>query len=206
MLSPVARTENGRNPFAMASQPDSEQSRWFTEEVQPHEPALRAYLRRRFPDATEVDDLVQESYLRMLRARKIGPIASAKAYLFTTARNLAFALFRRPKIFSTIPVTDLAASRIIQEGADVVEQVSTSQEIAFLLDAIDALPNRCREIFILRKLHGLSQKEIAAQLTLSEQTVQVQVARGAKKCAHFLRQHGLIGRSGRELKTDDGSP
>jgi RNA polymerase sigma-70 factor (ECF subfamily) len=196
----------GGDTFAMSSQPDSEQSRWFAEEVQPHEPALRAYLRRRFPGTAEVDDLVQESYLRMLRARKMGPIASAKAYLFTTARNLAFALFRRPPIFSTIPVTDLPASRIIQEGADVSEQVSTTQEIALLLEAIDALPNRCREIFILRKLHGLSQKEIAAQLTLSEQTVQVQVARGAKKCAHFLRLRGVISRSGRELKADDGNP
>jgi RNA polymerase sigma-70 factor (ECF subfamily) len=177
----------------MSFPPDSEQSRWFTEEVQPHEPALRAYLRRRFPAATDVDDLVQESYLRMLRARTVIPIASAKAYLFTTARHLALALFRRPRIFANVRVTDPAASRIIQEGADVIERVSTTQEITLLLEAIDALPRRCREIFILRKLHGLSQKEIAAKLGLSDQTVQVQVGRGAKKCAEFLRQHGVTG-------------
>ena len=183
----------------MSFPPDSEQSRWFAEEVQPHEPALRAYLRRRFPDATDVDDLVQESYLRLLRARAGTPIASAKGYLFTTARHLALALFRRPKIFANVCVTDPPASRILQEGADVSEQVSTHQEISLLLEAIDALPRRCREIFILRKLHGLSQKEIAAKLGLSDQTVQVQVARGAKKCAHFLRGRGVTGKSGREF-------
>jgi RNA polymerase sigma-70 factor (ECF subfamily) len=182
----------------MSFPPDSEQSRWFAEEVQPHEPALRAYLRRRFPDATDVDDLVQESYLRMLRARAAVPIASAKAYLFTTARHLALALFRRPKIFANVRVTDPPVCRIIQEAADVIEQVSTTQEVALLLDAIDALPRRCREIFILRKLRGLSQKEIAAKLGLSDQTVQVQVGRGAKKCAQFLRRHGVTGKSGRE--------
>jgi RNA polymerase sigma-70 factor (ECF subfamily) len=182
----------------MSFPPDSEQSRWFAEEVQPHEPALRAYLRRRFPDATDVDDLVQESYLRMWRARSAAPIASAKAYLFTTARHLALALFRRPRIFANVAVTDPPAARIIQEGADVIEHVSTAQEIGLLLNAIDALPRRCREIFILRKLQGLSQKEIAAQLGLSDQTVQVQVARGAKKCAQFLRRHGVTGKFARE--------
>lgn len=151
--------------------------------------------------ATDVDDLVQESYLRMLRARQTSPIASAKAYLFTTARHLALALFRRPKIFSNVPVTDPVASRIIQEGADVREQVNTTQEVALLLEAIDMLPNRCREIFILRKLDGLPQKEIAARLGLSEQTVQVQVARGARKCALFLRRHGVTDLTGRELRT-----
>jgi RNA polymerase sigma-70 factor (ECF subfamily) len=184
----------------------SEQARWFAEEVHPHEPALRAYLRRRFPAAGDVDDLVQESYLRVLQARAAAPIISAKAYLFSTARNLALGWFRRPKIFAPIAVTDFAASRIIQEDADVFEQVSTDQEIGLLLEAIDALPARCREIFILRKLHGLSQKEIAAQLGRSEQTVQVQIARGAKKCALFLRRHGVTSRSGRELAPDKPKP
>jgi RNA polymerase sigma-70 factor (ECF subfamily) len=182
--------------------PRPDDARWFAEEVQPHEPALRAYLRHRFADVAEVDDLVQESYLRVFRARAAGSIGSARAYLFATARHLAFALFRRPKIFSKNPVTDPALSRILEEGATVAEQVSTRQEIALLLEAVDALPNRCREIFILRKLQGLPQKEIAAKLGLSEQTVQVQVARGARKCAEFLHRHGVTSRSGRDLRAE----
>lgn len=174
--------------------PQTEQSRWFAEEVQPHERDLRAWLRRRFPDATDVDDVIQESYVRLLRARDTTPVACARAYLFATARNVALAIFRRPKIFSPNPVTDFAALRIIQEGADVAELVSTRQEVAALLDAIDTLPNRCREIFILRKLQGVPQREIAARLGLSEQTVQVQIGRGAKRCLEFLRRHGVTGR------------
>lgn len=173
----------------------SEQTRWFTDEVQPHEPALRAYVRSRFPDLGDVDDLVQESYLRLLRARQAGPISCAKAYLFTTVRNAALAIFRRPKIFSGQDVTDLPAACIVDEGADVAETVSRQQELALLLDAIDALPPRCREIFILRKLRGVPQKEIAARLRLSEQTVQVQVGRGARKCAEYLRSRGVTGRT-----------
>ena len=171
-----------------------EQARWFAEEVQPHEPDLRAYLHRQFPTLTDVADMVQESFLRLLHAKESGKIACIRAYLFTIARNTANALLRRPKIFEGNPLTDFAILRIVEGDTDVAEQVSTKQELAILLDAIDALPARCREIFILRKLHGVPQKEIAQKLGLSEQTVQVQVARGTKKCAHYLRSHGVIGR------------
>ena len=173
---------------------NTEQARWFTEEVHPHEPALRAYLRNSFPDATDVDDLVQESYMRILRARKVGPITNAKAYLFATARNVALAIFRRPRIFSNNSITDYAARGILEEGPDAAEICCTKQDVGFLLDAIDALPSRCREIFILRKLQRVSQKDIAERLGLSEQTVQVQIARGAKKCAQYLRFQGVTGR------------
>ena len=173
--------------------PPSDQARWFAEEVHPHERDLRAWLRNQFPGTCEVDDVVQESYARLLRARAATPVACARAYLFTTARNVARALFRRPRIFAPVSAPLLEA---VTDGVDVAEQVSTRQEITVLLEAIDALPGRCREIFILRKLQGLSQREVAARLNLSEQTIQVQVARGAKRCVQFLRQRGIT-RSGR---------
>jgi len=171
--------------------PPPEQTRWFDAEVKPHEPALRAYLKNRFSDVHDIDDLVQESYLRVLEARKLGPIASAKAYLFATARNAALTILRRPRIYSDKAVTDFPALCVMEEGMDVAEKASVNQEVALLLDAIDSLPARCREIFILRKLKGVSQKAIAAQLGISDQTVQVQVSRGIKKCADYLRQHGV---------------
>lgn len=180
-------------PSPVKDQP-LEQTDWFNEEIAPHDSALRAYLHSRFPSISDLDDIVQDSYVKLLQAQKRGRIAFAKAYLFTTARNAALAIFRRPRIFSEKPLTDTAILSISEEGADVVERVSTDQEVAILLDAIDALPARCREIFILRKLQGASQKEIAAKLVLSEQTVQVQISRGAKKCAQYLRARGVTGR------------
>lgn len=175
----------------MPPTPNPESSDWFAKEVQPHEAELRAYLRHRYPQARDVDDVIQESYLRLLRARDTTRIESTKGYLFTTARNLILGLFRRPRIFSDTPVTDFPVSSIPEEGPGVVEQVSLAQETELLLSAIESLPSRCREIFVLRKLQGLSQKEIARRLGLSEQTVQVQIARGAKRCAEILRRLGV---------------
>ena len=68
---------------------DTEQTRWFIEEVQPHEPALRAYLHGCFPTLPDTDDLVQDAYARLLRAHDAGKVSHPKAYLFATARNAA---------------------------------------------------------------------------------------------------------------------
>ena len=65
------------------------------EHVHPHEPALRAYLSKRFPALPDHDDLVQETYARILRVDDPGRLTHPKAFLFTTARNVAIDLFRR---------------------------------------------------------------------------------------------------------------
>ena len=74
------------------SSPCNHSERWFHHEILPHEPMLRAWLRAKFPSLTDPDDLVQETFSRVLQARGTAPIASAKAFLFTTARNLALDL------------------------------------------------------------------------------------------------------------------
>lgn len=167
------------------------QSEWFMQEVHPHEPSLRAYLRHSYPSTRDLDDVVQESYLRIWKAAALRPVESAKAFLFKIARNIVIDLGRRGQINPTVAVTDLAALPVIEEGPGVVEIACTREEILVLADAIDALPARCREILILRKLRNVPQKAIAVQLGLSEQTVQVQVCRGVKRVAEYLRRHGI---------------
>lgn len=168
-------------------------ARWFAEEVQPHEQMLRAYLKKEFPRLADLDDVVQESHLRLIKARKGAPIASAKAYLFAVARNVAFGVFRKRRIFSEVSVSDLSEVCLLDTARGIADAVSANQEVALATEAIDGLPARCREIVILRTLHGLPHGEIAQKLGLSEQTVRVQVARGMKKCAEFLRRHGING-------------
>lgn len=77
---------------------------------------------------------------------------------------------------------------VIDDKPDAADTAVRQQEIEMLVDAIDALPAHCREIFILRKLQGVSQKDIAARLGLSEQTVQVQAARGLRRISEELRR------------------
>lgn len=167
----------------------AEQRRWFAEEVQPHESELRGYLRRQFP-SVEVDDVVQESYIKLLQIHAAGKISFAKAYVFSIARNTARRLFRRRQFYSDIPVNDLPDSSLLDEGNDAAEFANARQQLELAIAAVDELPARCREIVALAALQGLTNAEIARKLRLSENTVRVQMGRGIRKCVEYLAKRG----------------
>jgi RNA polymerase sigma factor (sigma-70 family) len=172
--------------------PDTEQSRWFIEEVHPHEPALRGYLRGCFPTLQDVDDLVQEAYARLIRAHNAGKVGHPRAYLFATARNAALDLFRRGKIVSIEGLAEIDRLSVLEAGPDPAEQASHDQEIAILHEAVGSLPDRCRQILTLRRLHGLSHRQIAQTLGISEHTVNAQLAIGMLRCRQYLRARGVL--------------
>jgi RNA polymerase sigma factor, sigma-70 family len=183
------------------SPPDSEYARWFAEEVHPHEASLRAYLRGMFPGLRDVDDLIQESYARLLRAKQAGRVTYAKAFLFATARNAALDLFRRRKIVSIDSVGDLSALSVLEESPSAADAINKQQELELLAQAVRTLPDRCRQVLTLRLLYGLSHKEIAADLRISEHTVKAQLAKGVRRCTVFFEERGLLPPSGKDASS-----
>ena len=168
-----------------------EQASWFASEVQPHEAVLRAYLRSQFPSLEDTDDIVQETYVRLLRARERGTIESTSGLLFATARNAARDLLRRRVTARTIPIAEIDESRVFDTAAGVVETVSRRQEASLLASAIAELPPRCREILVLRKFENLSHREIAQRLGIAEHTVEAQLTKALHRCEEFFARHGL---------------
>lgn len=168
-----------------------EQARWFAAELAPHESTLRAYLLGQFPTLPDVDDLVQESLVRVLRAHEKGRVESARALLFATARNLALDHVRRQRVVAFEPMTENADSFVFPGNANVVESVSQTEELDLLRQAIQTLPERCRQVFTLRMAYGLSQREIAARLGITENTVERQMGKGIRRCTEFFARHGL---------------
>lgn len=168
-----------------------EQTRWFAAELEPHRTAVRAYLAAQFRTLSDLDDIVQESVIRVLRAREAGPVESARALLFTTARNLALDQLRRQRVIAFEPMTETGDSFVVRGGATVPETVIHSEEIDLLRQAIAALPERCRQVVTLRMAYGLSQREIAARLGITENTVERQMGKGVRRCSEFFARHGL---------------
>lgn len=187
-------------PGAIPSAEQTEEARWFEEQVQPHDAQLKAYLRNSFPAVRDVDDIVQEAYLRVLKARTAQPIQSAKAFLFKVARHLALDLLRHHRKSPINSVGHLDGLGVIEDRPDAAELASRQEKIRLLAEGISRLPNRCREIFLLHKIQGLSRREVALKLGLSEKTVEVQTARAMDRCGIFLRKHGVNGLSSDERR------
>lgn len=139
----------------------------------------------------DVDDIVQESYVRTWRAREGGAIHSAKAFLFKVANHLTVDLLRRQHRSPIAAQHDLSTMEVAGEAASVPESLSHREKVALLAEAIDVLPARCREVVVLRKLHQLSQRETAERLGISEKGVENQLARGLTRCRCFFEKRGV---------------
>lgn len=171
----------------------SENTRWFSEEVQPHESALRVYLKSRFPGVADHDDLVQETYTRLLRARMAGTVRHTRAFLFTTARNAAIDFLRRRgarPVQEEIP--DSGALCVLEECRTSAPEIIThEQELRILTEAVQSLPERCREAVVLRYIEGLSYREVAERMGVSQETVKTQLAKGLRRCGEYCAARGV---------------
>jgi len=174
--------------------PPTEQTRWFMDEVHPHDSSLKAYLTNSFPAVRDVEDVVQESYARIWKARVLQPIRSAKGFLFQVARHVAVDLLRRGQVSPIDEGRDLAVLSVITSEPDAAEAAMIQERKRLLIAAVASLPNRCREIVILRKFEDIPQREVARRLRLSERTVENMLARGVRRCEDYLRDHGITGR------------
>lgn len=127
-------------------------------------------------DTDVVEDLVQECFVRLIEKE---PVANEKAWLYATVRNTCIDHLRRKFPQATdIQPTDLEGVISDEEAAE------RSLHEAELWTAIDSLPERCREIFLMAKQDGMKYHEIAEELHISEKTVEHQVS----KALRFLRK------------------
>ncbi|MEG3125378.1 RNA polymerase sigma factor [Sphingomonas sp. GB1N7] len=152
---------------------------WVGSEVLPHEPCVRRWLRRMTgPD--EVEDIIQESYCRISGLTDIGHIQNGRAYLFTTARMLMLERVRRARVVSIEAVAELDMMNFAHDDPSPERVVTARRELDRVRMLIAALPDRCRQIFEMRKIEGLSQRDVAQRLRIPEYTVENDVAKGLR--------------------------
>jgi RNA polymerase sigma factor (sigma-70 family) len=147
---------------------------------------LRAWLAQGFGPRLAIDDVVQEAFLRVLRAHVRRVLQSPKAFLFATARNLALDQLRRHCISRTDSLVVADYSNVLDDREGIPDNVARNQELALLTEAIQSLPERCRQVMTLRIVYGLSQRIIAEKLGISDRTVAAQLAIGTAKCTTFV--------------------
>lgn len=140
----------------------------------------------------EIEDIVQETYVRLCQVNDIGKIHSPKSFMFTTARNLALDYQKQANVRLVDKVDDWQEfEQMLNNDAkdEVYQQVESSHEFSQFCDAIRQLPTQTRKVFVLKKVYGYSQKEIAQQLSLSESTIEKHISNGTKRCILFMRKY-----------------
>ena len=146
---------------------------------------LHSLLARTLKDRHAADDVVQEACVRVLAARKTGPpLGELRALLHRTAYNLLIDASRRSKLrrhedIDGLPEDALPADAL---SAQPEERLATAQRARAMLATIEALPPRCREAFVLHRIDGLGQAEVAVRMNISVNMVQRHVTRGMDAC------------------------
>ena len=161
-------------------QEDADRIRWLAREILPHEADVRGWLRRSLVISGEVDDVVQEAYCRLADVKGFERIISPRAYFFQTARSIVLEQMRRARIVRIDAVTEIDALCIEWDEPSPERIAGARRELARVMEIVATLPERARRIFEMRKILGLSQKDIAQRLGISENVVENEAARGLK--------------------------
>ena len=159
-------------------------------QILPHEADLRHWLLRLGVKAHELDDIVQDVYCRLLRLERFDHIEDPRAYLFRCARNVLLEQVRRSKVVSIMTVQNLDELGVADLGPNPESAVSSRAELVRVLGLIEGLPERCRQVFELRKVHGLSQAETAKALRISENIVEKETAKGLNLILRHMAEAG----------------
>jgi RNA polymerase sigma factor (sigma-70 family) len=176
---------------------------WFKREILPHEPMLLRYLARVWPRKHEVHDLRQETYARVYAAAMASRPASPRSFLFTTAHHLMADRVRHERVVSIEAVGDIEALNVTVDEISVERRIGARQELKLLARALDLLPPKCRKVLWLRRVEGLSQKEVAQRLGVTVKTVEHHVSKGARLLAQHMLSGEVNRRSDMTVAEDD---
>jgi RNA polymerase sigma-70 factor (ECF subfamily) len=157
-----------------------------------NERGIKRFLSKFMARAQDVDDLAQETFLRAFAAEAVHDVIAPRAFLYRVARNLA--LNEKARLANTLTdsMEDSADPDVLGSSDQVggEEIVHSRRKMAMFAEAVSTLPPQCRRVFMLRKVHGLSQAQIAERIGISASTVEKHIATGLLKCRDYLLRHG----------------
>jgi RNA polymerase sigma-70 factor (ECF subfamily) len=170
-----------------------DRSLWLARHVLPHEPALRAWLRPRVVDGLEADDVVQETYAVLASLADVSHIAAPRAYAFQTAQSVILRHLRRGRIVRIDAMEDIdQVATTAWDEPSPERHASGRQELRRVGELIASLPAKCREAFTLRKVEGLSQREVARHMGISESTVEKHIGRALRTLMAEMKYGGNV--------------
>lgn len=151
---------------------------------------LRKYLRRFYSNRQDIEDAMQEGFLKSFEIEKKQKIDSPSAYLFMTVKNFACRDLKKRSKIKVNGIEDFELSSLTIDRKAVEKSLESRQTLAIFCQAADTLPEQCRKAFLLRKVYGFSQKEIAEMMDVSVSTVEKHLAKGLTRTMDYMEKQG----------------
>jgi RNA polymerase sigma factor (sigma-70 family) len=164
---------------------------WLERNVLPYEPYIRARLCDIRVQGLDVDDVIQEMYARILSGPVLETIRYPRQYAVQTARSIIIDYMRHSQVVSITSSGSIEQLNVPSQEANAEERHEFQAEIQEVANVLALLPKACRETLIMRRVEGLSLKETAVRLSISEKTVEKHTTRG------IMMLMELFGRGGK---------
>ena len=153
-----------------------------------HRLPLRRFIARFMKNAADVDDVAQETFLRAYSVERDRPIAQPKSFIFRIAKHIALSRLTQKGRQITAYIEDIEGSRQIGAAGSAEDEVVAQETLGVHCEAVARLPSQCRQVYLLRKVHGLSHKEIATHLGIAVSTVEKHLVKGLDLCDRHVRK------------------
>lgn len=188
---------------------NQERTQWLARNVLPHEALVRARLKRAYVADLDIDDVIQEMYARILSAPGIESIRYPRQYAIQTARGIIIDHIRRSRVVSIISGESLEQLEVALPEVSAEERMEFRDEILEVAGALAQLSEDCRETLIMRRVEGLSQKETAQRLGVTEKVVENNLAKGVLMLIKVFGRGGKArarssNNKGDEVSSEDG--
>ena len=151
----------------------------------------------------EIEDIVQETFVHTYAAARNQKIHNPRAFMIKTARNLALNHIGRSERKLQTPIEDMEQLDNYLISETLESQCQSAEKFLLFCRAVAELPIKCRRVFILKKVYGFSQKEVADYLGICPDTVEKHVAKGMTMTAQYMIRNGYQVRRKAEKKSSD---
>jgi RNA polymerase sigma factor (sigma-70 family) len=148
--------------------------------------SLMRYAFRYFNKPHDIEDVVQEAFIKVLEANKGREIQHPNSYLYQTVKNLALNKLKKSEHKLTESVGEFIDDIVLIEVPTLEQQFESRQKFGLFCRAVRQLPVKCQRVYILRKVYGFSVQEISTKMDISKKTIEAHLTKAIVRCTDFM--------------------
>lgn len=183
-----AKNALGRGSQNKLESPERLDSLTLLESFRHHEKSLRHYISSFFITSQDIEDISQETFLRTFKSDIQEKVKKPKSFMFRVAKNLIISEYRRSSYKLTDYIEDIEYDAQPLDIANLENDFETQHMLGLFCEGLAGLPEQCRKIMVMRKVYGLSIKEISERLGLATSTINWNLAKGMTHCDDIIEK------------------